>query len=154
LLPAADHPDVWHQAGAATLSVATESYAAAGVQARVDRFIDDVAEAYGWADLVICRAGALTISELTAAGLGAVLVPYPSAADDHQTSNAQFLVAAGAAVMFRQTELTPEVLAAEIDRCMKDRQIITNRAIAARSLARPDATRDVVESCLALVNTS
>jgi UDP-N-acetylglucosamine--N-acetylmuramyl-(pentapeptide) pyrophosphoryl-undecaprenol N-acetylglucosamine transferase len=120
----------------------------------VDRFIDDVAEAYGWADLVICRAGALTIAELTAAGLGAVLVPYPSAVDDHQTSNAQFLVSAGAAVMIPEAELTPEMLAAEIDRCMKDRQIIVQRAILARSLAQPDATRAVVETCLAMVHTS
>jgi UDP-N-acetylglucosamine--N-acetylmuramyl-(pentapeptide) pyrophosphoryl-undecaprenol N-acetylglucosamine transferase len=144
-------PDIRHQAGSATFQVAQAAYAAAGVPARVERFIDDVAEAYGWADMVICRAGALTISELAAAGLGAVLVPYPFAVDDHQTHNAEYLVEAGAAVMIPQAELTPESLAAEIEACVADRQIVIDRGMRARAMAWPDATREVAERCLALV---
>ncbi len=90
------------------------------------------------------------MSELTAAGLGAVLVPYPAAVDDHQTGNANYLVEAGAGVLIPQDELTPEVLAAELDRCCKDRRLVTNRAVRARTMARPNATADVVARCLAL----
>jgi UDP-N-acetylglucosamine--N-acetylmuramyl-(pentapeptide) pyrophosphoryl-undecaprenol N-acetylglucosamine transferase len=154
LLAAEQRPEILHQAGSATLDVATASYESAGVEARVEPFIDNVAEAYGWADMVICRAGALTISELAAAGLGAVLVPFPSAVDDHQTSNAGFLAAAGAAVIIPQDRLAPESLAAEIEKCVSDRQLVLDRAMRARSLARPDATREVAERCLAMVNGS
>lgn len=154
LLPEGKRPEVWHQAGALTFEVAREAYAAAGVSVRLDSFIDDVAEAYGWADMVICRAGALTISELTAAGLGAVVVPYPSAADDHQTGNAQYLVAAGAGVMIPQSSLTPESLAAELEICISDRQAVIDRAVRARSLAKPEATREVVDRCLAMAGVS
>ena len=113
-------------------------------------FIDDVASAYDWADLVICRAGALTVSELAAAGLAAVLVPYPSAVDDHQTLNAAYLVKAGAAVLVPQPELTAERLAKEIQSCARDRRVVIDRARAAHSLARPNATAELVESCLAV----
>jgi UDP-N-acetylglucosamine--N-acetylmuramyl-(pentapeptide) pyrophosphoryl-undecaprenol N-acetylglucosamine transferase len=150
LLPEDQRPEVWHQTGSATSDIAQEAYARAGVVAKLDQFIDDVAEAYGWADMVICRAGALTVSELTVAGLGAVLVPYPSAADDHQTGNAEYLVEAGAAVLMPQTEFLPESLAGELSICIADRQVVIDRAIGARSLAKPNATRDVVERCLAL----
>ncbi len=143
-------PEIMHQAGSATFEIAEAAYDAAGVQARVERFIDNVAEAYGWADMVICRAGALTISELAAAGVGAVLVPYPHAVDDHQTRNAEYLVAAGAAIMIPQAELTPELLAAEIETCIANRQIVIERSIRARAMARPGATREVADRCLAL----
>jgi UDP-N-acetylglucosamine--N-acetylmuramyl-(pentapeptide) pyrophosphoryl-undecaprenol N-acetylglucosamine transferase len=152
LLPDNQRPEVWHQTGSATHDVATRSYADAGVAAKLDPFINNVSEAYEWADMVICRAGALTISELAAAGLGAVLVPYPSAVDDHQTRNAEYLVAADAAVMIPQSGLTPESLAAELKVCVDDRSVALERAVIARSLAKPDATREVVERCLALVN--
>jgi UDP-N-acetylglucosamine--N-acetylmuramyl-(pentapeptide) pyrophosphoryl-undecaprenol N-acetylglucosamine transferase len=154
LLPEDGRPEVWHQTGVATSDVAKEAYASAGVAAKLDQFIDDVADAYGWADMVICRAGALTISELAVAGLGAVLVPYPSAADDHQTGNAEYLVAAGAAVLIAQADFTPESLAAELSRCVADRGIVIERAINARSLAKPNATRDVVERCLAMADAT
>lgn len=154
LLPAESRPEVWHQAGAASIATAREIYAEHDIASRLDPFIDDVAQAYAWADLVICRAGALTISELAAAGLGAILVPYPSAVDDHQTRNADFLVAAGAAVLLPQSELTPESLAQEINRCLGDRRILQERATRARAVAKPDATRDVVEICLAMVSDS
>ena len=150
LLPAERQPTIRHQAGPRTYDVAVAAYEVAGVTAQVESFIDDVAEAYGWADLVICRAGALTISELAAAGLGSVLVPFPHAVDDHQTANALHLVSTGAAVLIPQNELSPEALAAELDRCAHDRSIVTERAVQARRLARPNATHDVVTACLTL----
>jgi UDP-N-acetylglucosamine--N-acetylmuramyl-(pentapeptide) pyrophosphoryl-undecaprenol N-acetylglucosamine transferase len=154
LLPEDGRPEIWHQTGAATRDVAIEAYSDAGVVAKLDPFIENVAEAYGWADMVICRAGALTISELTVAGLGAVLVPYPSAADDHQTRNAEYLVAAGAAVLIPQSGLTRESLADELRECVADREIVIERAVSARSLAKPNATREVVERCLAMVDAT
>jgi len=154
LLAADRRPEIWHQAGSASIDTARALYAEHTISGRLDPFIDDVAQAYAWADLVICRAGALTISELAAAGLGAILVPYPSAVDDHQTRNANFLVAAGAAVLMPQDELTPESLAREIDRCVGNRQVLEDRAARARSVARPDATREVAEICLAVVRDS
>ena len=154
LLPAERRPEVWHQAGIAGIGAARDIYAEHAIAGRLEPFIDDVAQAYAWADLVICRAGALTISELAAAGLGAILVPYPSAVDDHQTRNADFLVAAGAAVLLPQAELTPASLAQEIDHCVGERQMLAERAARARSVARPDATRDVADICLAMVHDS
>jgi UDP-N-acetylglucosamine--N-acetylmuramyl-(pentapeptide) pyrophosphoryl-undecaprenol N-acetylglucosamine transferase len=142
-------PTVRHQAGANTLELAHAAYADQGIDATIVPFIDDVADAYGWADIAICRAGALTISELAAAGLGAILVPYPTAVDDHQTRNAQYLVDADAAVLLPQSELTPELLAAEIGKCIDDRALVESRAANARQLARPDATREVADVCLA-----
>jgi UDP-N-acetylglucosamine--N-acetylmuramyl-(pentapeptide) pyrophosphoryl-undecaprenol N-acetylglucosamine transferase len=152
LLSEDERPEIWHQTGAATRDVAIEAYANAGVAAKLDPFIENIAEAYGWADMVICRAGALTISELAVAGLGAVLVPYPSAADDHQTGNAEYLVAAGAAVMIPQHDLTRESLADELRVCVSDRRVVIERAVSARSLAKPNATREVVERCLAMAD--
>lgn len=146
--------DVWHQAGQADLERTRDAYKSAGLDGRVEAFIDDIAQCYGWADIVICRAGALTISELTAAGLGSILVPYPSAVDDHQTKNARYLVAAGAAVLIPQFELTPELLATELRRCCADRALVVDRAMRAHSLARPNATSDVVDLCLSMVRAS
>jgi UDP-N-acetylglucosamine--N-acetylmuramyl-(pentapeptide) pyrophosphoryl-undecaprenol N-acetylglucosamine transferase len=150
LLPEGKRPEVRHQAGEKTYDTAVAAYRSADIEARVDRFIDDMAAAYGWADLVVCRAGALTVSELAAAGLGAVLVPFPSAVDDHQTVNAAFLERAGAAVLMPQSQLTPESLAAEILRCVDDRELVLERAICARRLAEPGATAAVAERCIAL----
>jgi len=146
--------DVWHQCGRADFERTRDGYSAAGIDARVEVFIDDVAECYGWADIVICRAGALTISELAAAGLGAILVPYPTAVDDHQTKNARYLVTAGAAVLIPQPELTADRLAAELHQCCADRASIVDRAVRARSLAKPDATNDVVDLCLTIAGAS
>ena len=154
LLGADQQCEVWHQSGQIDLESTREAYQAAGLDVRVEAFIDDIAECYGWADMVICRAGALTISELTAAGLGAILVPYPTAVDDHQTKNAGFLVAAGAAVLIPQSELTAESLADELRHCGKDRALVIDRAVRARSLAKPDATSDVVDLCLSIVQAS
>ncbi len=140
LLPEGSRPEVWHQAGEATLDVARATYREAGVSARVDPFIADMAAAYAWADLVVCRAGALTVAELAAAGLPAVLVPFPGAVDDHQTRNAAWLVDAGAAVLLPQAQLSPTRLAEELRACSKDRALLLERARRARALARPHAT--------------
>jgi UDP-N-acetylglucosamine--N-acetylmuramyl-(pentapeptide) pyrophosphoryl-undecaprenol N-acetylglucosamine transferase len=147
LLPAGSRPEIWHQSGEATLDLARTRYREAGVRARVEPFISDMAAAYSWADIVICRAGALTLSELAAAGLPAVLVPFPGAVDDHQTRNAGFFVAAGAAVLLPQPQLTPATLAAEISAYGGDRRLVLERATRARALARPNATDEIASLC-------
>jgi UDP-N-acetylglucosamine--N-acetylmuramyl-(pentapeptide) pyrophosphoryl-undecaprenol N-acetylglucosamine transferase len=143
--------DVRHQAGERWLDEGRASYARAGVRADVRPFIDDMAEAYAWADLVICRAGALTVSELAAAGIGAVLVPFPGAVDNHQAHNAQYLVRAGAAVVIADRELTAERLAAELERLCAGRGKLLAMAERARQLATPRAADELAESCLALI---
>ena len=142
--------DVRHQAGERWLTEGRASYARAGVRADVRPFIEDMAEAYAWADLVVCRAGALTVSELAAAGIGAVLVPFPGAVDDHQAHNAQYLVRAAAAVVIADRELTAERLAAELERLCAGRGRLLAMAERARQLATPDAADELADSCLAL----
>ena len=145
-------PEVWHQAGRDHIDGATAHYAAAGVEARVEAFIDDMAEAYSWSDLVLCRAGALTIAELAAAGAGAILVPYPFAVDDHQTANAQFLSAAGAAVVVADAALAsrlPALLEDFITNGVVNRERLLRMARAARDHARADASDEVARLCLA-----
>ncbi len=141
-------PEVWHQTGGRHLDNAREAYAEADVEARVAPFIDDMAEAYGWADVVVCRAGALTVSELAAVGVAAILVPFPFAVDDHQTTNARYLVERGAGVLMPQDELTAESLYHALARLEQNRQLVLDMATAARQLARPRATRDVAQQCL------
>lgn len=148
LMPIEQRPRVWHQSGSDGESVTREAYAAAGLKARVEPFIEDMALAYGWADLVVCRSGALTIAELAAAGVGSILVPYPHAVDDHQTTNARFLVDADAAVLLPQSELTPEHLAGLLSELSGQRQRLSAMALAARSRARPDATDRLAAHCL------
>jgi UDP-N-acetylglucosamine--N-acetylmuramyl-(pentapeptide) pyrophosphoryl-undecaprenol N-acetylglucosamine transferase len=128
--------------------VAEAAYRAAGIEARVHPFISDMAEAYGWADLVLARSGALTVAELAAAGVGAVLVPFPAAVDDHQTRNAAFLVDAGAATLLPQSELTAGRLAAELRACLDRPELMLARAERARTLALPQATETIVGICL------
>ncbi|MGH8133824.1 MAG: undecaprenyldiphospho-muramoylpentapeptide beta-N-acetylglucosaminyltransferase, partial [Steroidobacteraceae bacterium] len=126
--------EVRHQAGERWLEAGRARYAQAGVRADVRAFIEEMGEAYGWADLVVCRAGALTVSELAAAGVGAVLVPFPGAVDDHQAHNAQHLVRAGAAVVIADRELTAERLAAELQRLCAGRGKLLAMAERARQL--------------------
>lgn len=142
-----ERPEVVHQAGEKHLPLLQEMYAAAGVRAHCVAFIEDMAGAYAWADLVICRAGALTVAELAAAGVASVLVPYPHAVDDHQTTNARFLANAGAAILLPQEELTAERLAAIRD---VPRSQLAEMAGKARALARPQATADVAKVCAEL----
>jgi UDP-N-acetylglucosamine--N-acetylmuramyl-(pentapeptide) pyrophosphoryl-undecaprenol N-acetylglucosamine transferase len=149
LMPSVARPLIRHQAGERNLEVARQAYARAGVEAEVTPFIRDMAEAYGWADLVICRAGALTVSELAAAGLGAILVPYPYAVDDHQTANAAYLSASGGAEILPQNQLTAARLSAILTRLLGDRPRLLAMAEAARARAEPDAAGRIVAACLA-----
>lgn len=151
-LPEQERPQVRHQCGERHLEDARASYNEHGVSASVEPFIKDMAEAYGWADVVLCRSGALTVSELCAAGIGAVLVPFPHAVDDHQTKNGQQLVNAKAAVLIPQSQLTPAVLAETLGDLARDRARVMDMAKAARTLARPDATERVVNYCLEAAN--
>ncbi len=151
LMPAELRPRVLHQAGERHLELARELYRKHGVAAEVEAFIDDMADAYGWADLVLCRAGALTVAELAAAGVGALLVPFAAAVDDHQTRNASFLVDAGAGVCLPEAELTPQRLAGEITRLFAlGRTGLSRLASEARRLAVPDADRRLAEVCIAV----
>lgn len=149
LLASDERPEIRHQAGETTLAAAGEAYARAGVEAAVMPFITDMAEAYGWADVVLARSGALTVAELAAAGVAAVLVPYPAAVDDHQTRNAAYLVNAGAATLLPETELTADRLATELRPFVRDRGLVVDRAERARALAHPAATDAIVARCLA-----
>ncbi|RLJ67762.1 undecaprenyldiphospho-muramoylpentapeptide beta-N-acetylglucosaminyltransferase [Sulfurisoma sediminicola] len=144
LLPENERPEVMHQAGERHVEALREIYARAGVTASLVPFIEDMAAAYAWADLVICRAGALTVAELAAAGVASILVPFPHAVDDHQTGNARFLANAGAAILLPQAELTPETLA--LIRNM-NRDQLQQMAEKARELAKPDATTAVANAC-------
>lgn len=148
---AAEAPDeivVWHQSGDQHYAETAARYGGRKIDARVEPYIDDMSAAYAWADLVVCRAGAMTIAELAAAGLGAILVPYPYAVDDHQTANAEFLRAAGAAVLIQERELTPSRLAALIGELGAARARLMDMAVAARQLARPDAAEQVGDACM------
>lgn len=141
---------VRHQAGEKLIDGARKAYADAGVGGEVTPFIADMAEALGWADLVVCRAGALTVAELAAAGVGAIFVPYPHAVDDHQTHNARYLVDAGAARLVADAELTAERLAAELSAlCATGRAGLQSLAEAARRAALPHAAELLLDACLA-----
>ena len=139
--------EVRHQAGAKRVDEALEAYAAAGVKADIQPFISDMAEAYAWADLVVCRSGALTVAELAAAGVASVLVPFAYAVDDHQTRNAEYLSEAGAAVILPQSSLDAQVLASALEPLLSDRAVLLSMAVAARAKALPDAAEKVVEAC-------
>ncbi|TDR48726.1 UDP-N-acetylglucosamine-N-acetylmuramylpentapeptide N-acetylglucosamine transferase [Tahibacter aquaticus] len=143
-----ERPQLRHQCGPRHADAARAAYAAAGVEASVEPFIDDMAAAYAWADLIVCRAGALTLAEIAAAGCAAVLVPYPHAVDDHQTRNADAFVAAGAALRLAETEATPTRLHEELHRLLNDRPRLLAMAEAARSLAKPDAAQQIADHCL------
>jgi len=159
---------VRHQAGQRNLDAARAAYAARtpGLPVQhsinIEPFIDDMAAAYGWADVVVCRAGALTVSELAAAGVASILVPYPFAVDDHQSRNAAWLAEAGAAVLIPQTQLSPEGLAAQLQQLwpaehgagpegpfnLETRQTLLHMAQQARAMAHLDATDQVAQACM------
>jgi UDP-N-acetylglucosamine--N-acetylmuramyl-(pentapeptide) pyrophosphoryl-undecaprenol N-acetylglucosamine transferase len=143
---------VLHQTGAADAEACAARYAEAGVAVDVRPFIDDMAAAYGAARLVVARAGASTLAELTALGLPSLLVPFPEAADDHQTANARDLVEAGAARLFVQADTRPEQLADALSELYSDDATLAHMGAAARTLGRPDAHRDIAEALLSLVS--
>lgn len=143
-LTAEQLPQIVHQAGEKHIAALETAYAEVGVSAHCVPFIEDMAGAYDWADLVICRAGALTVAELAAAGVASILVPFPHAVDDHQTGNARFLVNVGGAFLLPQEELTPQSIA--LLRNYSRSQLLA-MAEQARTLAKPNATRDVAQLC-------
>ena len=146
-LPGSISVNIWHQAGRG-LATAQRGYANLGLAARVDAFVEDMAGAYAWADLVICRAGALTIAELTAAGLGAILVPFPYAVDDHQARNAESLGSRGAGIVIPEHEFTPQRLVDELVALLERPGRIADMGDRARHLARPAALTDIADACL------
>lgn len=137
--------EVRHQTGTAMQQQVALTYEQYALSAQVTAFIDDVVDAYRWADLVICRAGAMTVSEVAAMGLPAILVPYPYAIDDHQTANAQYLVTAGAGIMVSQQQLTAVFLAEQIKQVATQ---LDSMAKAAKRSAKLDATQQVAEQCI------
>jgi UDP-N-acetylglucosamine--N-acetylmuramyl-(pentapeptide) pyrophosphoryl-undecaprenol N-acetylglucosamine transferase len=139
---------VVHQAGEKHLDALRNNYRAAGVQGELIAFIDDMAQRYAEADLVICRAGAVTVAELSAGGMASVLVPFPHAVDDHQTANARFLADKGAAVLLPQPELSAEKLASLLRSF--DRAKLLDMAKKARALGKPEAARIVAQRCMAI----
>lgn len=159
LLPAAlaliepsQRPQVRHQTGKLHCDETQTLYAAAGVSAEVVPFIAEMDQAYGWADFAICRAGALTVAELTSAGLGSLLIPFPFAIDDHQTVNGQLLVDQGAALMQAQDDLTAASLAEQISAVCGDSERRLQMAINARKLAKAGAAERVADVCLELAH--
>jgi UDP-N-acetylglucosamine--N-acetylmuramyl-(pentapeptide) pyrophosphoryl-undecaprenol N-acetylglucosamine transferase len=151
LIPEQQRPRVTHQSGAKQIEALRRTYADAGVQGEFLAFIDDMAARYAQADLVMCRAGALTVAELAAAGVASILVPLPHAVDDHQTSNARFLSDAGAAILLPQTQLSPERLASLLSELTRER--LADMAEKARALGKPEATEAVVQVCMDLVGS-
>lgn len=140
--------EVRHQCGPRMLDEARAAYAAAGVEVSPEPFIADMAAAYGWADLAICRAGALTVAELAAAGLASLLVPFPAAVDDHQTANARYLVDAGAAVLVAEGDGFVQRLQRALVDLVADRARLLDMATRARALAQTDAAERVAAACL------
>ncbi|CAM5780354.1 undecaprenyldiphospho-muramoylpentapeptide beta-N-acetylglucosaminyltransferase [Ottowia pentelensis] len=144
-LPAASRPTVLHQSGAKQIDALRANYHAAGVEAELRPFIDDMAQAYADADLVICRAGATTVSEIAAVGAAALFVPFPHAVDDHQTSNARFLVDQDAGWLVQQADLTAERLMEILQKM--ERPTLLQRALKAKTMQKLTATREIVAAC-------
>jgi UDP-N-acetylglucosamine--N-acetylmuramyl-(pentapeptide) pyrophosphoryl-undecaprenol N-acetylglucosamine transferase len=145
-LPEAERPEVWHQAGKRHHDKAQACYREHRVDARVDAFIADMNEAYAWADLVVCRSGALTVSELSAVGVASILVPFPYAVDDHQTANAAFLADHQAAILVQQRDLDAPRLATLLME-LNHRERLLEMAKAARAQAKLDASQLVAQNC-------
>ena len=148
LIPEERRPDVLHQCGNAHVDATRAAYARLHVDARIEPFLSDMAQAYAWADLVVCRAGALTLAELAAAGLGAILLPFPHAVDDHQTRNAEGFVAIGAAELVQDRDFDPSRFAGRLERLLRDADKRLAMATAARTLAKPDAADVIAQRCL------
>lgn len=148
LIPAGERPTVTHQSGARQLDALRANYQAAGVQAELTPFIEDTAQAFADADLLVCRAGASTVTEIAAVGAAALFVPFPSAVDDHQTRNARFLVDQGAGWLIHQRDLTPEKLAQLLQKT--ERPALLNCGLQAKKMQKTDATALVVAACEAL----
>ena len=145
LIPAENRPVVTHQSGATQIDVLRANYQAAGVQAELTPFIDDTASAFAAADIIVCRAGASTVTEIAAVGAAAIFVPFPFAVDDHQTTNARFLVEAGGGWLVQQSDLTPEGLAKTL--LNSERSALVDIAEKAKNMQKINATCEVVAAC-------
>ena len=145
LIPAENRPVVTHQSGATQIDTLRANYQAAGVQAELTPFIDDTASAFAAADIIVCRAGASTVTEIAAVGAAAIFVPFPFAVDDHQTTNARFLVNAGGGWLVQQSDLTPEGLAKML--LNSERLALVDIAEKAKNMQKINATREVVAAC-------
>lgn len=152
LIPASHRPEVTHQSGAKQIEAVRANYAQAGVQAELTPFIDDTAQAFAEADLVICRAGASTVTEIAAVGAAALFVPFPFAVDDHQTTNAAFLVSQGGGWLVQQRDLSAVMLAEMLQKL--ERETLIERAEMAKKLQKTEATAEVVAACDALAAKS
>lgn len=146
-LPFELRPEIWHQAGRG-LAEARAAYSAAGVEARIDEFIDDMSAAYQWADLVVARAGALTVAELAMVGVGAILVPFKAAIDDHQTLNARYFARGGAALVIAEQDLTSSVLARDLGACLGDLPRLATMAEAAHAQAKHAVAEQIAAACV------
>ena len=135
---------IWHQTGTAQYDQVRESYQKLDVVAKVNSFIDDIASAYGWADLVICRSGALTVAEIAAVGVASILIPFPYAVDDHQWHNGQFLAEKEAAILMREEKISVEVLADLIIELMSNRDRLLRMAEKAKELGKPESVQSVI----------
>lgn len=145
-LPVVKRPQVIHQAGIKHIEALKNNYDKAGVAVDARAFIDDMASIYAWADFVICRSGALTVAEISAAGLGSLMVPFPFAVDDHQTTNAAYLAVQGAALVLQQKELSVEKLVKILSELNREKCL--DMAIKARALGKPEATESVAKICI------
>jgi UDP-N-acetylglucosamine--N-acetylmuramyl-(pentapeptide) pyrophosphoryl-undecaprenol N-acetylglucosamine transferase len=148
LLSATERPVVRHQCGSLTLDTARAAYETANIDVELVPFIEDMAAAYAWADIVVCRAGALTVAELCAVGLPALFVPYPGAVDDHQTANARPMADAGAGIIIDESMLNAEVLAGQLREWLTDRDDLLDKAEKAHRLDKPRALHRITELCL------
>ncbi len=151
-MPESLRPEVRHQTGPKQYAATAALYQANAVVASVEPYIEDMAEAYSWADVAVCRAGALTVSELAAAGLPSLLVPYPHAIDDHQTRNAEWLSKRGGAILLPQDALNTATLAQQLVDWQASREDLLAMAIRARECARPMATQEVAARCMEVAN--
>ncbi len=152
LLSPEERPLVTHQSGAQHFAALKQEYARVGVEARVEAFIENMAQCYAESDLVICRAGALTIAEIAAVGIASILVPYPHAVDDHQTHNARFFADRGAAWLLPQSALNPRALAELLRELTRGK--LLQMALRARELGKPDATQLVAQHCMELAHAA
>jgi UDP-N-acetylglucosamine--N-acetylmuramyl-(pentapeptide) pyrophosphoryl-undecaprenol N-acetylglucosamine transferase len=153
-LPEELRPVVRHQAGSLTLETARKAYEEESIAVELLPYIEDMADAYAWADLVVCRAGALTVAELAAAGLPAIFVPYAAAADDHQTANAQPMADAGTAAIIAEADFNDESLASLLKNWLRSRDQLMTQASKARLLHRPDALSRISSLCLELAGAN
>ena len=146
-LPESLRPNIWHQTGKNKLTQVQAAYRQLGIEARSEEFIGDVQQAYQWADMIICRAGALTVSEVAVASVPAIFIPYPYAIDNHQTMNARWLVENKAAELIEQKDLSRESLCALVETMLTDENKLNTMSSQLRALAMPDATEKMVAIC-------